>query len=429
MRPLERLLWARLTVFRGAFDLDAARAVAAGGPLSSGQVAPTLRRLVDQSVVRRISTDDGDRYRMLDTLREYGHEWLCELGEVAATAERHAEHFTGLARRADAGWPGPDQIPGYRMIEDTHTDLRTALDHWLAHDPAKAAELAGLLVYFWTCCGHLKEARSYLERALAVHTVPGPARTQAVIGFGVTVALQGDYDLAATVSAEAQAAAEADGAEEGLLGAAALGGLLAMLTGQPQKAIDTVRAALSAAPGSAFGSPDRLRCNLVEVLSLTALGSFAEGRARALELREHCVRAGEVWTRSYLDYQLSVVALFSAAPADAAAYARTMLESKRLLGDAFGIALGLDLLAAALAADGQAEQAASVYGTGETYWRSVGHLQRGAPELRMVRERCEETVRAALGEAGYAAAYARGAAADASTALARALLPGQRGPH
>jgi tetratricopeptide (TPR) repeat protein len=370
----------------------------------------------------------GDRYRMLDTIREYGHELLRELDEVAEIARRHAEHFTGLARWADAEWSGNSQLLGYRKIEDAHPDLRSALDHWLVHDPAMAAELAGLLVYFWTCCGHLKEARSYLERALELHTTPGQARARALTGLGATLTLQGDYARAAEIDTEVRAAAKAGDDKEARIGAACLTGLLGMLTGQPQKAIDAVREALGGAPGLAFDSPDRLRCSLVEVLSLTALGSFAEGKERALELREHCVRVGEVWTRSYLDYQLSLVALFSSAPAEAVAYARTMLQSKRLLGDAFGIALGLDLLAAALAADGRTEQAASVYGTGGAYWRSVGHPQRGAQELQIVRERCEQTARAALGDEGYAAAYARGAAAHGPTALAAALQPEGPGP-
>ncbi|WNI19035.1 ATP-binding protein [Actinacidiphila sp. ITFR-21] len=425
--PLERLLWARLSVFRGAFDLAAAQAVTAGGPLAAEDVAPTLERLVAQSVVGKAGS--GDRYRMLDTIREYGHEWLLELGETGPTADRHATYFAGLARWADDVWAGTGQLPGYRAVEDAHPDLRTALDHWLVRDPAKAAELAGLLVYFWTCCGHIKEARGYLDRALAAHTAPGPARTRALTGLGITVTLQGDYDLATRLSAEVRDAAEADGVLAERLGAAALTGLLGMLMGRPQTALDAVQEALKQAPDLALDSPDRLRCDLVEVLSLTALGSLAEGRARALALREHCVRTGEVWTRSYLDYQLSIVALLSGEPAEAVDYARTMLESKRMLGDAFGIALGLDLLAAALAADGRAEQAASVYGTGEAYWRSVGHPQRGAPELRVLREQCEATARAALGDTGYTAAYTRGALGDGRAALAEILKAGPPGLH
>jgi hypothetical protein len=77
----------------------------------------------------------------------------------------------------------------------------------------------------------------------------------------------------------------------------------------------------------------------------------------------------------------------------------------------------------------EAEQAASVYGTGEAYWRGVGHPQRGTPEPRAVRERCEATARTALGDSGYAAAYARGVAAGGPAALAAALLAEPPGVH
>ena len=407
--PLERLLWARLTVFRGPFDVSAARAVTSGGPLAADAVPGCLERLVAQSVVRR----DGARYRMLDTIREYGREWLRELGEQDTLAGRHAAHFLGLARWADRHWPEGDQVRGYRMIEDVHTDLRTALDHLLATEPEQAADLAGLLVFFWTCCGHLKEARRYLERVLAAPVAPGPARTRALSALGVTLTLQGEYEKAQRVSDEATGAARDDGDKEAQLAAAYVEGLLALLTGRPQDARRTVAHALAAAPGSAFDSPARLHCHLVEVFALTGLGRLAEARRRALELRGHCAGVGEVWTRSYLDYQLALMALFEAEPHDAAAHARTMLEAKRQLGDAFGTALGLDLLAAALAAQGDAENAARVYGYGGAFWRSVGHPQRGTPELRAIRETCEATARAALGEAAYDRAYALGADAPA----------------
>src|ERR1700729_3019624 len=109
------------------------------------------------------------------------------MGEATVTTRRHAEHFTGLARWADDAWSSSDQLLAYRRIEDAHPDLRAALDHWLSHDPATAAELAGLLVYFWTCCGHLKEARAFLERALELRTDPDPSRFRALTGLGATI--------------------------------------------------------------------------------------------------------------------------------------------------------------------------------------------------------------------------------------------------
>lgn len=415
--PLERLLWARLTVFRGAFDLAAARAVTSGGPLADAAVAATLERLVAQSVVRR----DGDRYRMLDTIREYGQDWLRQLGEEMTLADRHAEYFLELARSADTRWASSEQVRCYRQIDDVHADLRTALDHLIDTAPRDAAELAGLLCFFWTCCGHLKEARRYLERTLAAHRTAGPERTRALCALGVTVTLQGEYLMALRLSAEATGAADRDGDKEARFAAAYLSGLLALLTGRAEDARATVDAALDAVPGWPFDSPSRLRCHLVRVFAFTGLGELAEARALALELRGHCAQAGEVWTLSYLEYQLSLIALFQSAPRAAAAHARTMLESKRMLGDAFGIALGLDLLAAALAADGKGEQAATVYGTGESYWRSVGHPQRGTPELRGVRQGCEDTARALVGDSVYDSAYRRGAAENGRPSLAAVL--------
>ncbi|MEW2521163.1 ATP-binding protein [Actinacidiphila alni] len=423
--PVDRLLWSRLTVFRGPFDLAAARAVASGGPLAEHAVAAGVERLVAQSVVRR----DGHRYRMLETIREYGQEWLRELGEERELADRHAGHFLAMARRADNLWSTGEQARCYRQIDEVHTDLRTALDHLLVAEPARAAELTGLLCFFWTCCGHLKEARRYLERALAAHDTPGPEHTRALCALGVAVTLQGEYPAALRISDLATRAAARDGDKEAQFAAAYVAGLLALLTGRAEDALDLVDASLAAVPGWAFDSPSRLRCHLVGVFALTGLGRLPEARARALELRQHCAQLGEVWTLSYLEYQLALIALFQAEPQEAAGHARTMLESKRLLGDAFGIALGLDLLAAALAAQGRGEQAATVYGVGETYWRSVGHPQRGTPELRGVREQCESAARASVGDAAYDRAYRRGAVEYGRTALTRAISdepPAQR---
>ncbi|WP_237405098.1 ATP-binding protein [Actinacidiphila reveromycinica] len=451
--PLDRLLWARLTVFRGSFDLASARAVTAGGPLDPDAVAAGVERLVAQSVVRR----DGPRYRMLDTIREYGREWLRGLGEEEALAARHADHVLALVRRAERNWSSGEQGRCYRTVEEAHTDVCTALEHLADADPERGAELAGLLVFFWTCCGRLKEARAALERALAVPDPrasaappsadrppaappsdpppaappsdptpvvprdpvppaarrpvrPGPARTRALAALGVVLTLQGAYDQALRVSEEATRAADDDGDKEGQLGAAYLAGLLALLTGRAEDARRVVRAALDAAPGLAFDSPARLRCHLVAVFASTGLGDLDRARGDAVELRAHCEQIGEWWTRSYLDYQLSLIALFQGRPDEAATRARAMLDAKRQLGDAFGTALGLDLLAAALAAAGRAEHAVRVYGHGETFWRSVGHPQRGTPELRAVREEYERTARTALGDTRYARAYADGAA-------------------
>ncbi|CAM5682332.1 ATP-binding protein [Streptomyces chartreusis] len=137
--PAERLLWARLSVFRGDVTADTVQQVCAGGPLGAEALATALAGLERKSVLSR----RGNRYRLLDTLREYGSTWLDELGEKATLSHRHAHYFLEQARRADAGWWGPDQTWWYRRLDDAHADLRAGLDHWLSPRPARPWRCAG----------------------------------------------------------------------------------------------------------------------------------------------------------------------------------------------------------------------------------------------------------------------------------------------
>lgn len=418
--PLERLLWARLAVFSGDIEEADARAVCAGGPLLADDVTRALNGLADRSVIRR----DGTRYRMLDTLREYGALWLAELGEDRALADRHAAYFAALVREAHAGWLGHDQVAWYGRIADSHPELCAALDHLLATDPPAAQELAGRVGFFWTCCGHLHEARIYLERTLAADHTPGPDRTRTMWALGLTVMLQGDHEAAHTLGERCVTAAWRDKDPESTLSAAYLLGLTSLMTGRTRAGHTVADRALRAVGGDGFSYPSELRCRLVRVFALTGLGRLAEAGAEAAVLREECAARGECWTRSYADYQLSLVHLLSGNPHEAETHARSMLAGKHQLRDSFGIALGLDLLAAAVAAQGDGERAARVYGTGQAYWDMVGHPQRGTPELAAVRAECERRARGAAGDRGYEDAFRRGLSENSANGLARAL----RGP-
>lgn len=411
-----------------------------------------LQGLVAQSVVQR----DGTRYRMLDTLREYGRMWLRELGEERAAADRHARSFLGLARRAHDGWTGPDQVSWYHTIADTHLDLCAALDHLLAHDVAGAQEMAGRVGFFWACCGHLSEARGYAQRALDAGPVEGPHRTRLQWVLGVAALLQGDFATAEKYGALCTAIALYDHDDEGMLGATYLSGLTQLMNGEPAAALEAAERVLrmtetapsdgaspeprttAADTSEAAGGSDadfdsdpapvesahRLRCRLITVFALTALGRLTESGRAAATLRRSCELGGEYWTRSYADYQLALIALLQGRPEDSATHARAMLAGKHRLRDSFGIALGLDILAAAIAAQGAGAQAARVYGTGHAYWRMVGHPQRGTPELGAVRETCELQARAAVGDAAYQRAFERGQADNAEVGLAAALHSG-----
>ncbi|ASY36164.1 MULTISPECIES: ATP-binding protein [Streptomyces] len=413
--PADRLLWARLTVFRGPFDLQAAREVCAGGPLSRGDVTAGLDRLLACSVLRR----HGRGWSMLDTLAEYGAQWLERLGtdEHEALAARHAAYYARLVRLADEEWLGPRQITWFRWAREAYGEVNAALTYLTEYRPDEALDVAGRLVFFWACCGRLHEMRARLETALKNPSATGPHRTRALWALGVAYALHGEYAAAEEVSARGAETAERERDREGMLGAAYAGGLTALLTGDPARALARAEAGLDAAPGPDAGSPGRLRCLLVRVFAYTALGERERAREEAERLRARCLALGERWALSYFDYQLALVHLGEGRAQPALRYARAALESKRAIEDSFGTALCLDLLAATLSAAGQAERAARMSGIAESFWATSGHPQRGTPELAPLRERYEALARGAFGDERWELARRAGRRTDAREAL------------
>src|SRR5215470_14041325 len=103
----ERLLWARLSVFAGGFELDAAEGVCADDRLAAGDVLDLVADLAGKSILIAEHREGVARYRLPEPLREFGQERLCESGEETALRRRHRDWHEQLARRADTDWLAP----------------------------------------------------------------------------------------------------------------------------------------------------------------------------------------------------------------------------------------------------------------------------------------------------------------------------------
>ncbi|MEU7334780.1 NB-ARC domain-containing protein [Streptomyces sp. NPDC007074] len=415
--PLERLLWARLSVFRGPVEVADAESVCAGGPLAAHDIPRLLDRLADQSVLQRVDT----RYRMLDTLCEYGAMWLTELGEETTLVRLHASHFATMLAEAEAGWLSGQQVAWYARISASHADIRAALDHLIEEDGEAAVEMAGRTGLFWPCCGHLHESRDYLERALALDTPKGPSRTRALWALGITLTLQGDHATALRVGEGCAEAAREDGTPQSALFAAHTLGLTHLMAGRPQAAYDVSDHALITRGTSPPSGAPQLCCMVIRTFAHSALGRLAEAYEAAIGLRRLSIRYGEHWARSYAFHQLAYIDLLQGRAHDAELHARAMLTSKHNLNDNLGIALALDLLTGANAAQGNGIGAARTSGTGNSYWRMLGHPNRGTPELAEVRDQWELQARTAAGDDAYDRAFRDALNRDAELGLALVL--------
>ncbi|MEV0388954.1 ATPase, partial [Nonomuraea sp. NPDC050643] len=207
--PEERLLWARTSVFAGSFEDGAVAEVCADALLPAAAIPRLLAELADKSILIWSPTGGGERFRMLDTIREYGATWLRALGEQEALRLRHRDFYLALALRGDAAWLGPDQIAWNDRTNAEHDNLRTALDFSLSRTGDHAAlELAAALWFFWYPCGYLREGQHYLERALHLDTEPSVVRNRALWVCSLTLTVQGDATAGMVWAAECAGVAE-----------------------------------------------------------------------------------------------------------------------------------------------------------------------------------------------------------------------------
>ncbi|MCQ4213142.1 ATP-binding protein [Streptomyces longispororuber] len=407
--PLERLLWARVSVFAGGFEEEAAAWVCGAAPLRGEQIAPLLAALVDRSILQRLTTARGPRYHLLDTVREYGQQWLGGLGETATLAERHRDYYRWMARVGDREWVGPDQFAWYDRLTDEHANIRLALENCLASAPGNAFELAGDLWFFWAGCGFIREGRAYLERSLAAATdeQPGRERFWAAWALGIVAVTQGDFTRVETLEEECLELAEQLGNPEAIAAARFLTSARWSATGRPAQAVALLGEVLTLAEGSGKPLAVRLLALGMTAFALLQSGEFARAAEAAEQLRKECERQGEQWMRSFALYYLSVSALADGNPPAAALHARDSLAIRWRMHDTFGAALALDALAPALIASDPG-QAARVIGLVDALWDSIGRSRMGSPELLAAREASEALARRAIGDAAYTTAYRQG---------------------
>ncbi|HET9648294.1 MAG TPA: BTAD domain-containing putative transcriptional regulator [Microlunatus sp.] len=167
----ERMLFRRLSVFAGGWDLAAAEAVAADDALPSGDVFDLLERLVRQSMVLTDHGRASTRYRMLETLRQYATLQLGECGESERYCERHARYFVQLVEQAEIGLRGATQARWVEILTAEHANIRAALS-WLTGRGRQpevdlALRLCGSLGLYWHMGRHL-EGRAALRQVLAL---------------------------------------------------------------------------------------------------------------------------------------------------------------------------------------------------------------------------------------------------------------------
>jgi predicted ATPase/DNA-binding CsgD family transcriptional regulator len=166
----ERRVLSCLSVFAGGFGLAAAEAVTAGPDVSAVEVAGHVGALVDKSLVQFGDTVGApDRYRLLETVRQYAASLRDELGPAAANDARvaHRDYYVALAETAAPHLVSADQAVWLNRLDAELGNLRAALAFSLARpDPELGLRLAASLRVFWKVRGHAAEGVDILRALL-----------------------------------------------------------------------------------------------------------------------------------------------------------------------------------------------------------------------------------------------------------------------
>jgi predicted ATPase/DNA-binding CsgD family transcriptional regulator len=407
--PPERALWMRLSVFPGAFDLDAAIGICTGDGLDEAAVLDALTGLLDRSLL--VAEPGGRRrmrYRALDTIREYGRLAQREDPELIVNQRhRHYEYFLHLAKTAEASWCGPDQREWVARLGDEHDNLRTALEFSLSEldDPRGGLDLAGSLWVHWLMNGLLTEGRHWLDRLLAVPTVPSPARAKALWCDGYLRLHQGDIDGALAQLELGSRAAEAVDDDDALAHLVECKGTAALLSWDLRTAVEESRIAV--AKYQAIGN----RMGVILALARIALANYILGEVEdasaayteALALSEE---SGETWGRSTVLWIRGVMD-FDAGNLEAAQEAmRDSLRIRHSFEDRLGAAQCIEVLAWIAASREAFEPAARLLGVVHALWTSTGG--RLFPQILDRDQRCRDDIEQAIGARRLSAALEEG---------------------
>jgi len=213
----EKALFARLAVFAGGWNLTAAQAVCPGEPVAAEDVVYVLISLIERSLV--VVDEDGERYRLLETIREYAKEKLAASGDAPVFRQRHRDHFLGFVEEAELKLIGAEQTLWLQRLDRDNDNLRVALEECLADTASQPGlRLCGALPTFWRTRGYLAEGRNWCERMLAKAGSDELTleRAKALNAAAVLAYFQGDYPATRALNEQCLAMRQALGDQKGI---------------------------------------------------------------------------------------------------------------------------------------------------------------------------------------------------------------------
>jgi predicted ATPase/DNA-binding CsgD family transcriptional regulator len=422
----ERLLWARVSVFVGGCELDAVEGVCADAELSAAELPGVLAGLLVKSILIRDDAESGTpRYRMLETLRDYGLERLTALGEQFELRRRHRDWLNDLARRFEANLIGPRQLAWFARLDRELPNIRAAMQFSQGDpDDAEACLTAATSLYrYWIARGLHREGRAWLEQALARPAGPTMTRVKAWFAHTVLAGMQGDPTAASTSAQHAREVAAELGEPLAHAIAAAADGSLAQFRGDLASAARHYQRGVDGLAAEQADEHLLWRLSALSGLAITRamLGDLAGAAACHETTLAICQPHGESW---YSGQSLCFLGIGLWRQGDFEAATARLMDALRHLhrvNETHSTSWCLDVLAWIASDQGRPDRSATLLGAADRLAQVMGAPVGLLPELAAQHEQYQQRTRDALGEQAYRAAFTRGGEMHLDEAVAHAL--------
>ncbi|GAF48217.1 protein kinase domain-containing protein [Rhodococcus wratislaviensis] len=420
--PLEQLTWARLSVFTGGFDLDAAEYVC-GEDVQPEALLDSVASLVDKSILIREENAAAVRFRLLETLRAYGREKAQEDDDYHDLRRRHRDWFRRLARIAEAEFIGPRQLEWLSRLGGEQPNLRDAMDFCLAEGDAEAGlQIATPLLQLWGSRGLLSEARRWLDRFLSHQGLPPTIATiRALYADCLMTEQQGDHQRGAALVEQTRILADQITDPIGHAIADYTDSLVGLFSGDLARAVSGLERALSV-----FREAENDLALQIE--SLTLLGLAYQLRDaephRAVECYEEVLTItearGESVYRSYALWAMAVAQWRLGAQSRALDLLGQGLRLARRVEDPVGCANCFEAFAW-IAGTSDPKRAGTLMGAAEARGLVAGIPSVSVPNLLVYHEECEQAARRLLTNRVFEECWQHGKALDLDSAVSYAL--------
>ncbi|MFF8432421.1 ATP-binding protein [Streptomyces sp. NPDC016566] len=350
--------------------------------------------LLEKSMLVRHEDVSGEvpRYRMLETVREYGHQRLVESGALSAVLRRHRDHYLRLTAEAQANWFGPRQVEWLARLRGDHANLRVVLGYCLITPGEVEAglQLAVSPHHYWVSFGSLSEGRQRLSQLLAAQSGDSRARTAALGSHAYLSMMQGALDEGLAVTENYRLAAEALQDDSALAWAQHHLALAAAFRMDLPRAAEFFDEAMTRhrTLGDLAATAE---CMFKLAIIVCLLGDVDRALALAAECRALTSAHGESWITADALFAQSL-AYWQLGDRDAADdLARQAFHLLQSVNDHWGMALCTEIVAWSAAATGRPKRAGRLLGILRLLWETIGGELCAAPFMLEGHQQCERT--------------------------------------